>query len=61
MAKKKLISFKENSDDIRLYNYLCEKKCPSAYVKELIENDLKEQEIKDIKLYTQFEYIESEI
>ncbi|MEF9952180.1 MAG: circadian clock-controlled protein [Clostridium sp.] len=61
MAKKKLISFKENSDDDRLYNYLSEKKCPSAYVKELIEKDMKEQEIKDIQRYTQFEYIDDEI
>lgn len=43
MAKTKVItiSFKNNDDELELYEYLKSKSSPSIYVKELLERDRK--------------------
>lgn len=42
------LSFKNNSDEINMYNYLKSKSSPSAYIKELIKQDLGDKHI-DVK------------
>lgn len=37
------LSFKNNPDEIDLYNYLKSKSSPSAYVKELIKQDISDK------------------
>ena len=46
------LSFKNNLEEINLYNYLKTKSSPSAYIKELIKKDLGEQDayIKNAKV-----------
>ncbi len=48
MSMTKTISFKENIEDIELYNWLNFKSSPSAYMKDLLRAELKkEKEIKN--------------
>lgn len=41
------LSFKETLEEIKLYNYVKSKRNFSAYLKDLIEKDMKEQEGKN--------------
>lgn len=42
------LSFKNNTEEINLYNYLKTKSSPSAYIKELIKQDIGDRHI-DVK------------
>lgn len=45
------LSFKENPEELKLWNYVRSKRNFSVYIKDLIERDMKEQERKEGKDY----------
>ena len=46
MSMTKTISFKENMEDIELYTWLNFKSSPSAFMKDILKNEMKKEKEK---------------